>query len=86
VLHAEDLGLDVDRFVHDLQRHHGASRIDEDVDSADSSGVAGTPSFFVNGRRLEGAYDIAALRAAAKTARVRAAIKSAAPSQSDASA
>jgi Na+/H+ antiporter NhaA len=28
VLHAEDLGLDVDRFVHDLQRHHGASRID----------------------------------------------------------
>ena len=80
-LYAEDLGLDVDRFVLDLQRHRGASRIAADVDSADASGVSGTPSFFVNGRRHEGAYDIAALRAAAKTARVRAAIRSAAPVQ-----
>jgi Na+/H+ antiporter NhaA len=79
-LYAEDLSLDVDRFVHDLQRHHGASRIAEDVASADSSGVSGTPSFFVNGRRHEGAYDIAALRAAAKTARVRATISGAGPS------
>ena len=78
-LFAGDLGLDVDRFVHDVQRHDGASRIAEDVDGADSSGVSGTPSFFVNGRRYEGAYDIAALRTAAKTARVRAAIGSAAP-------
>jgi Na+/H+ antiporter NhaA len=81
VLYAEDLGLDVDRFVHDLQRHHGASQIAADVDSADASGVSGTPSFFVNGRRHEGAYDIAALRAAAKTARVRTAIRSATPVQ-----
>ena len=36
VLYAEDLGLDVDRFVRDLQRHRGASRIAEDVDSADT--------------------------------------------------
>ena len=80
-LYAEDLGLDVDRFVHDLQRHQGASRIAEDVDSADSSGVSGTPSFFVNGRRHEGAYDITALHAAAKTARVRAVIGGAAPAR-----
>ena len=57
----------------------GASRIAEDVDSADTSGVSGTPSFFINGRRHEGAYDIAALRAAAKTARLRAVIKSGEP-------
>jgi hypothetical protein len=75
VLYAEDLGLDADRFMHDLQRHHGSARIAEDVDGADSSGVSGTPSFFVNGRRHEGAYDIAALRTAAKTARARAAIR-----------
>jgi Na+/H+ antiporter NhaA len=74
-LYAEDLGLDTERFAEDLRRHRGASRIAEDVDSADTSGVSGTPSFFVNGVRHEGAYDIAALRAAAKTARVRAAIK-----------
>ena len=34
-------------------------RIDEDVASADASGVAGTPTFFINGRRHQGAYDIA---------------------------
>jgi protein-disulfide isomerase len=38
--------------------------------------VAGTPSFFINGRRHEGAYDIdtltAAVRAAARRARLRA--------------
>jgi Na+/H+ antiporter NhaA len=75
VLYAEDLGLDAERFADDLRRHRGAARIAEDVDSADTSGVSGTPSFFVNGVRHEGAYDIAALRAAAKTARARAAIK-----------
>ena len=36
--------------------------IAEDVDSADLSGVSGTPTFFVNGRRHHGAYDIATLR------------------------
>jgi protein-disulfide isomerase len=34
-----------------------ADRIAEDVASADASGVAGTPSFFINGKRYEGAYD-----------------------------
>jgi hypothetical protein len=33
----------------------------EDVDSADLSGVCGTPTFFVNGRRHYGAYDIGTL-------------------------
>jgi Na+/H+ antiporter NhaA len=75
--YAEELGLDVARFEHDRRRHAGASRIAEDVDSADLSGVSGTPSFFVNGRRLEGAYDITSLRAAAKTARARVAIEAA---------
>jgi predicted DsbA family dithiol-disulfide isomerase len=53
-----DLGLDVDRFREDLRRHVGADRVAEDVDSAGSSGVAGTPTFFINGRRQYGAYDI----------------------------
>ena len=39
-------------------RHAGAARIAEDVDGADLSGVSGTPTFFVNGRRHHGAYDI----------------------------
>ena len=30
--------------------------------SADASGVAGTPTFFINGRRHQGAYDAQILR------------------------
>jgi protein-disulfide isomerase len=44
----------------------------EDVDSADLSGVTGTPTFFVNGRRHYGAYDIDALSAAVRIAGARA--------------
>ena len=33
------------------------------------SGVAGTPSFFVNGQRQAGAYDLATLSRAVTTAR-----------------
>ena len=59
--YAQDLGLDVERFEDHLRRHTAADRIAEDVDSADLSGVSGTPTFFVNGRRHQGAYDIATL-------------------------
>ena len=48
----------------DLRKHVRAPRVAEDVDSADLSGVSGTPTFFINGRRHHGAYDIATLKAA----------------------
>ena len=58
---AEELGLDVDRFVADLTSGRLARRVGRDTASADDSGVAGTPTFFVNGRRHHGAYDLASL-------------------------
>jgi Na+/H+ antiporter NhaA len=61
VRYAEELGLDVERFRDDLRRRAYAPRIAEDVAGADESGVAGTPTFFVNGRRHHGAYDEASL-------------------------
>jgi Na+/H+ antiporter NhaA len=74
VRYAGELGLDVERFRDDLRRQTGAARVAEDVDSADLSGVSGTPTFFVNERRHYGAYDIATLSAAVTTARKRAAV------------
>ncbi|WP_406312866.1 Na+/H+ antiporter NhaA [Streptosporangium sp. NBC_01639] len=74
--YAEELGLDVGRFRDSLRDGAGASRIAEDVDSADLSGVSGTPTFFVNGRRHHGAYDVATLSSAVRAARARAALKS----------
>lgn len=75
VRYAAELGLDVERFRDDLRRHVGAVRVAEDVDSADLSGVSGTPTFFVNGRRHHGAYDSATLSAAVVAAGRRAAAK-----------
>jgi Na+/H+ antiporter NhaA len=74
VRYAGELGLDVDRFGEDLMRHAGARRVAEDVDSADLSSVSGTPTFFVNGRRHYGAYDVAGLSAAVRAAGARATI------------
>ncbi len=70
--YAEQLGLDVERFAEDLQGGVGARRIAEDKEGADLSGVSGTPTFFVNGRRHYGAYDLDSLAAGVRAAGARA--------------
>jgi Na+/H+ antiporter NhaA len=72
ISYAEQLGLDVERFTEDLRKHDLAPRVAEDVDSADLSGVSGTPTFFINGRRHYGAYDLDSLSAAVHLAGARA--------------
>ncbi|MEU0091577.1 Na+/H+ antiporter NhaA [Kribbella sp. NPDC006257] len=73
--YAEQLGLDMQRFHDDVKRHVAAARVAQDVESADLSGVSGTPTFFINGQRHYGAYDVPTLTTAIKTARARVAIK-----------
>ena len=70
--YAEQLGLDVERFSDDLRTRLGATRVADDVDSADLSGVSGTPTFFINSRRHYGAYDIDTLSKAVHAAGARA--------------
>ena len=77
IAYAEQLGLDVERFTNDLREHAGAARVADDVDSADLSSVSGTPTFFINGRRHYGAYDIATLSAAVRTAGAQATLATA---------
>ncbi len=76
---AEAIGLDTDRFSEELRHHEYAGRVAEDVASADESGVTGTPTFFINGRRYQGAYDIDTLRSVVRAARVRGSALAAAP-------
>jgi protein-disulfide isomerase len=71
VRYAADLGLDVDRFHDDLKRHVYETRVAQDVESADLSDATGTPTFFINGQRHYGAYDLGSLTAAITTARAR---------------
>jgi len=72
--YAADLGLDTERFARDLRTDAFAARVAEDVDTADLGSVSGTPTFFINGRRHYGAYDIVSLKDAVRTARAVAAI------------
>ena len=44
----------------------------QDVASADESGVSGTPTFFINGRRHYGVYDIDTLTDEVRAAKTRA--------------
>jgi Na+/H+ antiporter NhaA len=74
VTYAGELGLDVDRFRDDLHAHAGADHVADDIDGADLSDVSGTPTFFVNGRRHQGAYDIDSLAAAVKQAKAQASL------------
>jgi Na+/H+ antiporter NhaA len=72
VRYAGELGLDTARFAADLRKHVGSARVAEDIDSADLATVSGTPTFFINGIRYYGAYDLAALKEAVHTAKARA--------------
>ncbi len=68
--YADDLELDADRLEDEVRRRVYLERVAEDVSSADSSGVSGTPTFFINGRRHQGVYDIDALTKAIRRARI----------------
>jgi Na+/H+ antiporter NhaA len=64
---ARELGLDADRLVRDVEHRRHATRVARDVASAAESGAAGTPTFFVNGRRHTGGLDVDSLDAALRT-------------------
>ena len=60
---AEEIGLDLDEFGVAIRQGDTAKRIKEDRASGIRSGVNGTPSFFINGTRYDGARDYDSLRA-----------------------
>jgi len=62
--YARELGLDPERFDRDRSSPDVEQRIDRDLASGDQSGVEGTPTFYVNGTRHDGGYDLDSLRSA----------------------
>ncbi|MBF9254902.1 DsbA family protein [Pontibacter sp. 172403-2] len=53
---AEALSLNLEKFAADLQSEATTSKVENDFESGIRSGVNGTPSFFINGRKLN-SYD-----------------------------
>ena len=51
------LGVDQSQFLEDLREHKFANRVREDFLGGARSGVNGTPAFFINGARYNGAAD-----------------------------
>ena len=60
--YAAELGLDAARFKADLDGGAGTDRLARDTDDARRFGLTGTPSFFINGRSLNGAQPIEAFK------------------------
>jgi Na+/H+ antiporter NhaA len=67
--YAGELGLDVERFLRDLEADHTAARVREDIASAEASGARGTPTFFINGVRHTGPHDAETMTRALGAAR-----------------
>ena len=66
VRYAAALGLDESQFVADLAGRAHAARVREDFMGGVRSGVNGTPTFFINGGRHDGPFDLETLLAAIK--------------------
>ena len=54
--YAQMLGLDMARFNREITEHRYESRVREDFISGFKGGVSGTPTFFINGIKVEGAW------------------------------
>jgi protein-disulfide isomerase len=56
VEYANDLKLDMSRFLRDMTGHVSSERLDADRESGAQSGVREAPAFFVNGVRQPGSW------------------------------
>jgi len=68
VEYAQDLGLDGDRLQGELAAGAYRAKVRDDFMSGVKSGVNGTPTFFINGTRYDGSYDLASLLEAVSAA------------------
>jgi protein-disulfide isomerase len=68
VTYADALGLDAERVLREVLSEKYRAQIRDDFKTGVRSGVNGTPTFFINGQRYDGARDFASLLAAVSEA------------------
>jgi protein-disulfide isomerase len=70
IRYAQQLGLDLERFRRDLQEHTFAKKVRDDFMAGVRAGVNGTPTFFIDDKRYDGAVSYEALRSAMAQTRI----------------
>ncbi len=60
--YAKELNLDMSTFNNDIKSHKYKKVIDSDMKLARGAGVRGTPTFFINGKKLVGAKPLPAFK------------------------
>jgi protein-disulfide isomerase len=58
---ATEAGLDMNRFRADLDSHKFAARVKAEEQEGEVAGVEGTPTFFINGKRFNGVFEVNAI-------------------------
>jgi protein-disulfide isomerase len=58
---AAESGLDMTRFLADLDSHKYAARVHAEEQEGEVAGVQGTPTFFIDGKRFNGVFEVKAI-------------------------
>lgn len=57
--YARELNLNMNQFVSDLDSHKYKARVHSEEQEGEVAGVGGTPTFFFNGKKYNGVFDLA---------------------------
>lgn len=61
MVYAKELKLDIPKFTADLNSHKYKARVQAEAKQGEAAGVAGTPTFFFNGKHYNGVFDVASV-------------------------
>jgi protein-disulfide isomerase len=64
VEYANNLGLDISRFLQDISKQVHVDRVNQDLESGYKSGVTAAPALFINGVRYTGRWNVKQLMSA----------------------
>jgi protein-disulfide isomerase len=59
--YAKEIGLDMNRFTSELDGHKYRTRVMSEEHEGEDAGVGGTPTFFFNGKKYNGVFDVASV-------------------------
>jgi protein-disulfide isomerase len=59
--YAKQIGLDINKFTNDLDSHKYKNQVRGEEQQGEAAGVGGTPTFYLNGQKYNGAFDLASI-------------------------